>query len=281
MEPIAACVSGVVWSRVESQRGAYLLWRSAEPLRTLNTSPWGGGFGYHTCLINRQVDKSYAAEDPLAEMELFLRREELPPQDTAGLLTAARVRDAGRLALTARADDGGDMAIAAAEPAAPLLAGAGGGAAAIRERGGLTVEAWATAGLGNKARAGLTLPAAALYPGTINIIVLTNAQLTDAAMANAVITATEAKAAALQELAVRVAAHGAQPAASGLPADAALPLATGTTTDAVLIAATERGRLCSYAGTATRLGYMIGRTVYESVLEAARRWTPPDEAGAG
>jgi len=279
MEPTAACVSGVVWSRVESQRGAYMLWRSTEPLRTLNTSPWGGGFGYHTCLVNRQVDKSYAALDPLAEMELFLRREDLPPHDTAGLLTAARVRDAGRLALAARADDGGGLEIAAAEFAAPLAAGASGVAAAADGAGGLTVEAWATAGLGNKARAGLTLPAAALYPGTINIIVLTNAQLTDAAMANAVITATEAKAAALQELAVRVPAPGGERTAAGASDAAALPLATGTTTDAVLIAATERGRLCRYAGTATQLGYMIGRTVYESVLAAARRWTPPDDAG--
>ena len=44
------------------------------------------------------------------------------------------------------------------------------------------------------------MPASSLYPGTINTIVVIEGSLTDAAMVNAVITATEAKAAALQAL---------------------------------------------------------------------------------
>ncbi|KIL40528.1 hypothetical protein SD70_13310, partial [Gordoniibacillus kamchatkensis] len=48
--------------------------------------------------------------------------------------------------------------------------------------------------------------------------------------------------------------------------------ATGTTTDAVLVAATGRGPLHRYAGTATEVGYLIGRTVYDAVLDAGRRY---------
>ena len=39
--------------------------------------------------------------------------------------------------------------------------------------------------------------------GTINVIILTNAKLTDAAMARAIITVTEAKTAALQDLKIK------------------------------------------------------------------------------
>ncbi|KPV55378.1 hypothetical protein QJ48_33495, partial [Paenibacillus sp. A3] len=45
--------------------------------------------------------------------------------------------------------------------------------------------------------------------------------------------------------------------------------ATGTTTDAILIAATQQGEAYRYAGTATRLGYAVGRTVYEATKRSA------------
>ncbi|MFF2157876.1 adenosylcobinamide amidohydrolase [Paenibacillus chitinolyticus] len=118
---------------------------------------------------------------------------------------------------------------------------------------GIAVSAWVTVGYSNMARAGRGLPASALFPGTINIIVAVEGELTDEAMVNAVITATEAKAAALQDLGV------ALEDGSG---------ATGTTTDAVLIASTQRGRLHRYAGTATYLGHMIGRSVYEAAMQS-------------
>lgn len=124
----------------------------------------------------------------------------------------------------------------------------------VNEPERLHVCAWVTVGLGNKARAGAELPASSLYPGTINTIIVINGRMTDAAMVNAVITATEAKAAALQDLGIE---------AAGKPA-------TGTTTDAVLIAATDRGQMYNYAGTATSVGYMIGRTVYDAIMASGR-----------
>ncbi|MGW9127543.1 adenosylcobinamide amidohydrolase [Paenibacillus chitinolyticus] len=162
-------------------------------------------------------------------------------------------RGRGKASLSAAAD--GDSAnpvngIDAAEPAATAAYAAATTAAADT---GIAVSAWVTVGYSNMARAGRGLPASALFPGTINIIVAVEGELTDEAMVNAVITATEAKAAALQDLGV------ALEDGSG---------ATGTTTDAVLIASTQRGRLHRYAGTATYLGHMIGRSVYEAAMQS-------------
>ncbi|MFC0211142.1 adenosylcobinamide amidohydrolase [Paenibacillus chartarius] len=210
----------------------YLLAVSDEPLRTLNTAPFGGGFGQCRLLVNRQVGITYDHADPNAEMEAFLRRQRLEPEATACLMTAARV---------------GDAAVASAVC------------------GAARVTSLVTVGLGNKARAGLALPAPQLYPGTINTIVLVGGAMTDAAMAGAVLTATEAKAAALQALDERVAAPSCAPE---VPA----AYATGTTTDAVLIAAVGHGPLHRYAGTATEVGYLIGRTVYDAVVESGRRY---------
>jgi len=231
-------IPGITMKRVTSEQGAYLWFQSETLLRTLNSSPWGGGFGGHMNIVNRQVDKFYRAEDPIAEMNAFLMQEELNPAETAGMLTAAWVKDVGISSLSWEAVEESDGV------------GAGGSGRSGGGEGSLQVSAYVTVGLGNKARAGAELPAHSLYPGTINIILLIDGQLTDAAMVNAVITATEAKAAALQDLNVHKDGR----------------FATGTTTDAVLIAATDRGRMHAYAGTATQLGYLIGRTVYEGTI---------------
>jgi hypothetical protein len=53
----------------------YLLIEADEPLRTLNSAPWGGGFGAHRLLVNRQVATSYDYAEPDAEMAAFLRRQ--------------------------------------------------------------------------------------------------------------------------------------------------------------------------------------------------------------
>jgi adenosylcobinamide hydrolase len=227
-------IKGVQMELIDSKGSSYILVHSQTLLRTLNSSPWSGGFGYCTQLVNRQVDPNYQEEDPIEEMNHFLREERLLPEKTAGMLTAARVVDYGSYAL---AWNQADRTL----------------------EDGLQVQAYATVGLSNKARAGRELlEEASLFPGTINIIVIVNGKLTDAAMVNAVITATEAKTAALVDLGVDIDESGSKKPA------------TGTTTDAVLIAATERGDFHRYAGTATQLGYLIGRVVYESVLTSGK-----------
>lgn len=213
---------GIKHGLIETLDSPVLCVVSEYPLKTLNSSIWGGGFSSSRFIMNRQVPKSYMSDDPAEEMQQFLQRAGYPADESVGMLTAAWVDHAGRCLMT------------------------------LEE---LSVCSWVTVGLGNTARSGDCADTDRLYPGTINCIVLVDGQLSDAAMVNAVITVTEAKTALLQDLVITVGTDGR--------------LATGTTTDAVVIAATDRGRSYSYAGTATRLGYLIGRTVYDAGKQAA------------
>ncbi|MBC8554362.1 MAG: adenosylcobinamide amidohydrolase [Candidatus Brocadiales bacterium] len=90
--------------------------------------------------------------------------------------------------------------------------------------------------------------------GTINTIIIINKELTHGAMVRSLVTASEAKAAALQELAVN--------------SRYSCGLATGTGTDQVGIASrlTEEIPLTG-AGKHTKLGELIGLTVKESVMK--------------
>lgn len=217
--------SGIRAENVHKDDADYLAISSDTWLKTLNSSVWGGGFRKVRQLINRQVAKSYMCDDPEAEMERFLRNNGYVPEETAAMLTAAYVADAGQCHMS---------------------------------DGNLRVSAWVTVGLGNTVRAGTTEGTDRLYPGTINSIVVADCSLTEPAMVNAVITATEAKAAALQDL--------------GIKARNSELLATGTSTDAVLIASTGRGDMYRYAGTATTVGYLIGKTVYDATIRSAKAY---------
>jgi len=96
-----------------------------------------------------------------------------------------------------------------------------------------------------------------LSAGTINIQLLLDCPVTEGALARAVATMTEAKTAALQQLAVR----------SRYSTD----LATGTTTDQFCIAAPLRaGFPRRYASTGIKLGEYIGASVRDATLEALR-----------
>jgi adenosylcobinamide amidohydrolase len=91
-------------------------------------------------------------------------------------------------------------------------------------------------------------------PGTINIMLFISHALTEAALTRTIITATEAKSAALQELAV-----------NSRYSDG---LATGTGTDQIIVAAPDRdGFRLSWAGKHSKLGELIGRTVQAGVKE--------------
>jgi adenosylcobinamide amidohydrolase len=93
--------------------------------------------------------------------------------------------------------------------------------------------------------------------GTINILLFINHELTPGAMVCAVMMATEAKTAALQELAV------SSRYSSGL--------ATGTGTDQIGIAARlHSGALLTGAGKHCVLGELIGKTVQQAIFEALK-----------
>lgn len=132
--------------------------------------------------------------------------------------------------------------------------------------GWLTVTALVTAGAGTNAqRAGVDTgdyiewaPAAPLTPGgTINIILLTNAGLTEAALCRSLITLTEAKTAALLDLKIP---------SSYTPG----VLATGTGTDNTIVVPGS-GPVLNCATGHCKLGELIGRAVKEAVETALVR----------
>jgi adenosylcobinamide amidohydrolase len=138
-----------------------------------------------------------------------------------------------------------------AEPFVGLMTAAKtAGAVPVSEHGdGVTVTAIATVAIGATVSAGVS-PRAPWRPSTINIIVLVDADLPRAAAVNGVITATEAKVAALL--------------AAGVVTPEGVP-ATGTVTDAVVVAWTGRGPRLEYLGPASAGGWLVARAVRRSV----------------
>ena len=160
-------------------------------------------------------------------MRRYLEQHGFPPERTVGMMTAVDVRDAVWLQ---------------------------------KEGEAFSVAVMATAGVGNAvdaARACQHQPLAA-RPGMINMVVVIDGVLTEAAFVQAVMTATEAKAKALADRSVCDPETGT--------------LATGTSTDSLAVAATQTGQVFAYAGTATELGRALGRLVYEATVEALGRW---------
>jgi len=192
-----------------------LMLRSAKSLHVLASAVVGGGFTHTRCIINRHVHKDYHHPDPVSDLRAYAADCGIP-EPFVGLMTAVYL-DRTQTA-TLRDDD-------------------------------VTIAAIVTAGLSNPTTPGLSPPAPPL-PGTINIILLVDAQLSPAAMVNAVITTTEVKTHLLLERGVRT--------PKGCPA-------TGTSTDAAVVACTGRGALLPYAGPATRVGWLIGRSVRQAL----------------
>jgi adenosylcobinamide amidohydrolase/predicted amidohydrolase len=132
-------------------------------------------------------------------------------------------------------------------------------AVVTKEYGPLSVTVLATAGAKTNAiRTGVDVGTNIEVEeehGTINIMVLTNAKLTDGAMARAIVTVTEGKTAALEDLKV--------------PSTYTKNVqATGTGTDSVIIVSGTTGPQATYAGGHSRLGELIGKATYEAVVES-------------
>jgi adenosylcobinamide amidohydrolase len=115
----------------------------------------------------------------------------------------------------------------------------------------------ATAGTSNATRAGYPRKTFSSYQfGTINLFILIDGRLSDVAMVNSIMTATEAKSAVLHDL--------------GIQDTNNKRIATGTTTDAIVISVSRDERFYHehmFAGTATTIGNAIGRLVYQSIYE--------------
>jgi adenosylcobinamide amidohydrolase len=107
------------------------------------------------------------------------------------------------------------------------------------------VSASATVGLGLPILAAAPDEGVAAMAGTINVLVTIPERLSDAALVNAIATATEAKVQALHELGFD---------------------ATGTATDALCIACPTTGRSHAYGGPRSVWGSRVARAVHAAVV---------------
>ena len=189
-----------------------LLWRFPCSMRVIASAPHGGGLGVRRWIVNAQVPASYARRDPdhhLAKLGVSLGL----PGRGVGMLTAADV-----LRYAAATDQG--------------------------------VEAVATVGLGHPTQAAAPDEGRLTsLVGTINVVALLPEKLSDAALVNAVATATEAKVQAVRDL--------------GLAA-------TGTATDAVCLVCPDDGPAHAFGGPRSEWGARLARAVHGAVVAGGR-----------
>ncbi|UXA05027.1 adenosylcobinamide amidohydrolase [Mycobacterium sp. SMC-2] len=212
-------------ARVEHTRSLpVLVWEFAEPRLCISSGPLGGGIGARDWLVNATVPLDYDRTDPdrhLTELGTALGLVGAG----CGLLTAV---DVTRHHLAA---DGGVHAAATV---------------------GLSSPAWAAAPDGHFRRE------SPYRVGTINVVVAVPVRLSQAALVNAVATATEAKAQALHETGIR---------------------ATGTASDAIVVHCPTDGAAEAFGGPRSAFGARIARAVHAAVLAGARWWVsgPPEQ----
>ncbi|MFX3623863.1 MAG: adenosylcobinamide amidohydrolase [Ectobacillus sp.] len=203
----------------------HLLFLFPTLLETFSSALHGGGKRKASHFVNWQVPLDYSASDPMKLMEQKIAEWKYPVHQAIGLQTAAKIH-----------------------------------CASIQETYGdeFRIVCCTTAGVGNRARAGKKRKTYSAYQcGTINTFIFVDGSVAPAAMINGIITATEAKAAALQDLHI---------------VDESGDFATGTTTDSVVLAATQNSVYPThlFAGVATTLGNAIGCLVYDTICEAVR-----------
>lgn len=197
------------------------------PLYTLSSALLGEGFGHRQHFANFHVDKHYDSHHPRDDLSRWLANRHLPVSSVA-MMTAVYLHSASVTSITLDGTPDGVMALV-------------------------------TAGVGNAVDISVAHTSdqrlvlrTSPRIGTINTFLFVDANLTDGALVNASLSATEAKVQALREV-------GVKDPYSGTPA-------TGTSTDSLSIAATQQGEATPYAGSGTLVGRAIGQVVYQATL---------------
>ncbi|MGZ4613396.1 MAG: adenosylcobinamide amidohydrolase [Kineosporiaceae bacterium] len=199
-----------------------VVWAPGPGWRAISSALLGGGLGPRTWWLDAQVDNEYFHPDPVEHAREIARGLGLLPDAGVAMLTAADVRR------WTGATDGG-------------------------------VRVVATVGLGLPVRAAVAEEVAAAEAstrvGTINLLVVVPVPLSDAALVNAVVTATEAKAQAMAE--------------GGVPG-------TGTASDAICIAcpgaAAAGAEPEPYGGPRSTWGARVARAVHAAVAAGTADW---------
>jgi adenosylcobinamide amidohydrolase len=178
----------------------------------ISSAPLGGGLGLRHWVLNAQVPHDYDRDDPQGHLDMLAAEAELAAAGV-GMLTAVDVRSASTVCQE------GVYVDATVGVRAPQWAAAPDDASTDRP--------------------------AAPSAGTVNIVVALPERLCDAALVNAVSTATEAKSQALWD--------------AGLPG-------TGTATDAVCLLCPSGGEAHDYGGPRSTWGSRLARAVHRAVL---------------
>ncbi|HEY5267017.1 MAG TPA: adenosylcobinamide amidohydrolase [Acidimicrobiales bacterium] len=193
-----------------------LVWRLTQPLLCVSTAVFGGGLGSRNWVFNAQVPSDYQRVDidqHVSELATDLNLS----GSGVGMLTAARVR---------RSQQSSD------------------GNVDVEVTVGISHPTWAASDDSIE-----NTPSTA---GTINIVAFVPIRLEEAALINAVATATEAKSQALFDANIG---------------------ATGTPSDAVTILCPLGGEIERFGGPRSLWGARLARAVHRAVLSGANEWT--------
>ena len=215
------------------QRGdTYYLVRLEHPAKFLSSAPLGEGLVRACWILSGQVSPQACLPDPGAYLRRLAAQLGVPDRPdgigVVGLLTAVAHRD---LQVASLAESG------------------------------VTVTSLATVGVdhgssprdkdvGSHGEAATPEAEPLIRPGTINLVILVDADLSGGALVRASTLATEAKTLAMLEAGLRTRQGH---------------VATGTATDATVVGHSGRGRQFKYAGSATLVGWLVGQAVYRSV----------------
>jgi adenosylcobinamide amidohydrolase len=123
-----------------------------------------------------------------------------------------------------------------------------------------SVSVAATAGCSHGESSGEETNVQEIGGGTINVLVLIDANPTQSCMVASVITVTEAKSAVLRDFDIRSLYTGDS--------------ATGSITDSVTVASTGKGKTMGYGGPASKLGKVVGYCTRKAVTEALIKQEP-------
>ena len=201
-------------------------------LITVSSAIYNGGFKKVKAILNVQVPEEYSDrvlhENPQRFMIDSAKKLGLSENFT-GMITAAAV---DKFALVSKKE--GDLAVTVSATAVDPE----GDTCSHAESAGETID--------NEESA-----------GTINIIVIIDGNPTESCLISTLITATEAKTAALLELDIRSRYSG--------------DVATGTVTDSMIVAKTKRGKKIVYGGPASNLGQIVSYCTRKAVKKAVKK----------
>ena len=206
----------------------------ATPTLSLSSSIYNGGLQYIDHFVNLKVEENFKGDkkhfpSPQSTMSNFFTNQNIIGNNS-GMMTAASMKSFRH--------------------------------AFVKKRG-VTIECYLTAGLSNARCAGdpadwpyfdETVPG----PGTINIVLGTDALLSETALTETIITVTEAKSAVLAEMKIR--------------SKKSNRIATGTGTDSVMIFC-RKGKPIKYCGKHVLFGEMIGEVIETALRDSLLFYT--------